>query len=426
MNPSPKGSEHMAGFDLAGHVILLVDDVAFSRETVRRVLRAMNEPSIIDASNGAQALTLLNSKPDITLVIADFNMPIGNGMQLLQAIRAGKSQAERTLPVAMLTGHSDQHLVASALALDVNAFIVKPVSADAIGKRLMMMLQQVEDASWIKDPEEYENVPFVGSINSRSDGKIPASGSEDADASDADVLVPDAKVEEVRGLAFELASTLTKAETKRPLKDTASEIEQGVRNLIIDAGISTAESVLSFCESSLSAGRITSYVLAKALTEETRSISSDLIPAEKKSPDYGAFVCALVGVPEGAVLAGDLKSRDGKMVVNDGTPLSPRLVSVIRQLQRIGELAPQVNDGVDVGIGEVSIRFYDAKSSDGSPMELVPADRVQIGSVLANDLFLTSGRPYMPAGAEFTDRSVTLLQDLSALQGVENGVWIRS
>ena len=124
----------MVSFDLSAQQILLVDDVAFSRETIRRVLRAMGEPQIIDAANGVDAIEHLSRARGISMVIADFNMPVFNGLQLLQAIRLGQTAASRALPVAMLTGHSDQHLVTSALALDVNAFAIKPVSANTLGQ----------------------------------------------------------------------------------------------------------------------------------------------------------------------------------------------------------------------------------------------------------------------------------------------------
>src|SRR5262249_2017601 len=84
-----------------------------------------------------------------------FMMPNVNGLQLLKAIRTGRARCRRDLPVAMLTAVSDQDLVGAALALDVNAFLLKPASVQALSQRIARML---EEPPLVQEPAVYEAV----------------------------------------------------------------------------------------------------------------------------------------------------------------------------------------------------------------------------------------------------------------------------
>ncbi len=66
------------------------------------------------------------------------------------------------MPFAMLTGSSDKHLVDMALALDVNAFLIKPVSKGSISAQVARMLTRGDDEPWIKPAAYYDGVGIVG------------------------------------------------------------------------------------------------------------------------------------------------------------------------------------------------------------------------------------------------------------------------
>ena len=134
----------MVKTDLSPYTILLVDDVTFSRQTVMRLLKTMGDPEVHQAENGAEAMEVLQSERMVDFVLSDFKMPGFNGLQLLKAIRTGQTAARRETPFAMVTGYSDRHLVDMALALDVNAFLVKPISKKALAMRLDKMLSRDE------------------------------------------------------------------------------------------------------------------------------------------------------------------------------------------------------------------------------------------------------------------------------------------
>ena len=157
--------------DLSDQSILIVDDEQFSRSIVARLLEKMGKPQITEAGNGSEALDLLDNDGDkISLVIADFNMPVMHGLDLLKAIRAGEGGIgiDRGTPFAMLTGHSDTFLVQMALALDVNAFLIKPVSKKGLEQRLDKMLRHGTTGQWLKPATDYEAIDVKSALDNIS------------------------------------------------------------------------------------------------------------------------------------------------------------------------------------------------------------------------------------------------------------------
>ena len=147
------------GANLSGRVFLIVDDHNFSRITVLRLLKNMGNPETHSATNGLEALSILEQEGlKIDCVIADFNMPVMHGLLLLKNIRTGYQGIRSNMPVLMLTGHGDTALVELAIQLDVNSFILKPVTKQTLDDRLQRVFgtHNPLDFSGIKSAEEYE------------------------------------------------------------------------------------------------------------------------------------------------------------------------------------------------------------------------------------------------------------------------------
>jgi CheY-like chemotaxis protein len=146
----------MAEVDLKGRHALVVDDDPFVRSIVVRMLRDLGEPKIDLADHGSEATAILAFPgKNIDFALVDFMMPSMNGLELLKAIRTGRARCRRDLPVAMLTAISDKDLVGKALALDVNAFLLKPTSQQVLGLRIERMLSE---EPYVQDPEVYEAI----------------------------------------------------------------------------------------------------------------------------------------------------------------------------------------------------------------------------------------------------------------------------
>lgn len=121
--------------------ILLVDDEQFIRQLVARLLRDMGVQEVTLASDGQDAMEKLATYAGrIDLVILDLEMPNMNGFQLVQKVRNGEAHVDADMPIIILTGHGQQEAVQAAINLGVHGYLVKPMSKDALEKRIKMAL----------------------------------------------------------------------------------------------------------------------------------------------------------------------------------------------------------------------------------------------------------------------------------------------
>ncbi|NVK17989.1 MAG: response regulator [Methylocystaceae bacterium] len=136
---------------------LVVDDEKFSLKIVSRILNQIGFSNVQEAKDGGQALTMLSDfcGNKAQLIIADFNMPQVTGLEMLKAIRVGQKHIARDIPIIMLTGNTDKHLVAAAMALDVDAFVAKPVSLKGLQGRINKVLSTPRP---LKAPKDYQKI----------------------------------------------------------------------------------------------------------------------------------------------------------------------------------------------------------------------------------------------------------------------------
>jgi len=108
--------------------VLVVDDSAVSRSIVIRSLPTGWDVVITQASNGSEALAALSAKPH-AVVLLDLNMPVMDGYEFLEALRA----TDQAKPVVIvLSGDIQPQAQARVAALGANAFVKKPVRAQNI------------------------------------------------------------------------------------------------------------------------------------------------------------------------------------------------------------------------------------------------------------------------------------------------------
>ena len=103
--------------------VLVVEDLADSRQTLKDLLQVGVEQAEVDAAeDGVRALEMLSERP-YSLVLTDLRMPKASGMRLLREIR------ERQLPcaVVIVTGHGGVREAVEAMRLGAYDFLTKPV-----------------------------------------------------------------------------------------------------------------------------------------------------------------------------------------------------------------------------------------------------------------------------------------------------------
>ena len=105
--------------------VLVVDDEPFVRLSLISLhpFDADGFDFTAEAANGAEALTLLATRPDIDIVLLDLSMPVMDGLEVLRRLRA--APPPRTPVVVVLSAHDDYHLVRDAFKLGAADYLLK-------------------------------------------------------------------------------------------------------------------------------------------------------------------------------------------------------------------------------------------------------------------------------------------------------------
>jgi two-component system chemotaxis response regulator CheY len=113
--------------------VLIVDDASAMRRIVRSLFKELGFKNMREAGNGQLALEALKKKK-ADFVVADWNMPVMTGIDLLKAIRADDEL--KNTPVLMITAEAKQENIIAAVQAGVSNFIVKPFNAQTLQDKL--------------------------------------------------------------------------------------------------------------------------------------------------------------------------------------------------------------------------------------------------------------------------------------------------
>lgn len=114
-------------------VFLVVDDFEPMRKITSVQLRTMGASTILTACNGAEALHILQHK-HVDIVLADLNMPVMSGLELLKAVRNDENLAH--LPFIMITAESERNHVEETIYYGVSDLLIKPYTADSLARHI--------------------------------------------------------------------------------------------------------------------------------------------------------------------------------------------------------------------------------------------------------------------------------------------------
>lgn len=117
---------------------LIVDDFSTMRRIIAGLLKELGYTKISEAEDGEKALLLLRSSAragnDIDFVISDWNMPIMDGLTLLQKVRASSDLND--MPFLMVTAEAKKENILAAAQAGADGYIVKPFNAATLQEKL--------------------------------------------------------------------------------------------------------------------------------------------------------------------------------------------------------------------------------------------------------------------------------------------------
>jgi CheY-like chemotaxis protein len=121
--------------------ILLVDDDMRNLFALSKILDERGL-QVLKAEDGQKALTLLDSHPEIALVLLDIMMPVMDGYQTAREIR--KQARFRDLPIIALTAKALKEDRNRCIAAGANDYLAKPVDIERLFSMLRVWLYRRE------------------------------------------------------------------------------------------------------------------------------------------------------------------------------------------------------------------------------------------------------------------------------------------
>ncbi len=115
--------------------IIIAEDSPPNRKILAHLLEKLGF-NVIACEHGQEAWEALNNPANtgVVLVISDIMMPTMDGLQLLRQIRQDGKHKE--MPVVLVTAVSEKDYIVQARELNVNGYILKPVTFQRVTSKL--------------------------------------------------------------------------------------------------------------------------------------------------------------------------------------------------------------------------------------------------------------------------------------------------
>ena len=130
---------HRSDDDLVGKPVLVVDDDVRNIFALSSVLERRGM-KVVSATTGHEAMALLDSTPDVSIVLMDIMMPEMDGYQTIKYIR--QNPKHRRLPIIALTAKAMKGDREKCLEAGASEYLAKPVNTEQLLSALRMWLHR--------------------------------------------------------------------------------------------------------------------------------------------------------------------------------------------------------------------------------------------------------------------------------------------
>jgi two-component system, chemotaxis family, chemotaxis protein CheY len=120
--------------------VLVIDDSRTMRLILGRMLGDLGL-DVAEASNGRDALALLDAGLSPAVILVDWNMPEMTGIEFVEAVR--QPPYESTAKLVMVTTETEVPQVRRALEAGADEYVMKPFTSDAIIEKLQLLGVQI-------------------------------------------------------------------------------------------------------------------------------------------------------------------------------------------------------------------------------------------------------------------------------------------
>ncbi len=116
---------------------LIIDDSRAMRRILGKIMKGLGF-EVLEAENGAQGLDAFLANSDaIEVTLVDWNMPVMNGLEFIEAVR-GKNEFDQA-KLVMVTTETEPARMARALMAGVDEFVMKPFTTEILIDKLKLI-----------------------------------------------------------------------------------------------------------------------------------------------------------------------------------------------------------------------------------------------------------------------------------------------
>lgn len=157
--------------------ILVVEDLLPILGLTKSVLNVFGFKNLVSARNGEEAFQLFcEEEPD--LVITDWIMEPGDGVELIRKIREDEASPNPYVPIILMTGYSNRMRVENARDIGITEFLAKPYTARDLYNRIVQIIENprqfVKTGNFFgPDRRRRKNEDFEGPVKRHTDEMTP-------------------------------------------------------------------------------------------------------------------------------------------------------------------------------------------------------------------------------------------------------------
>ena len=117
--------------------VIIADDSSVIRRIIKNILAEHSITNVIEAGDGAEALSLWKQNTDTELILMDWNMPNLSGLECVKKIR----EENKDVKIVMVTSEAEKGYVRNAIMAGVTNYVIKPIKADVFWEKVGPLLK---------------------------------------------------------------------------------------------------------------------------------------------------------------------------------------------------------------------------------------------------------------------------------------------
>jgi two-component system, chemotaxis family, chemotaxis protein CheY len=162
-------------------VILVADPSSYMSMLIHSMLRGFGSNKVLEARSSTNVLQVLTNQK-IDIMICDSRLPPHGGLPLTRAIRRKQDNANRTIPILVMTSDGRETTVKLARDAGANMVIAKPMSPGSLYDRLAWIAfnprQFVDTPTYFGPDRRFKIEGYPGGVGRRKGDKAVEIGEE--------------------------------------------------------------------------------------------------------------------------------------------------------------------------------------------------------------------------------------------------------